>query len=76
MVKPREIDHSAKPVSTGITDYRKRSLPRIMECWGGLISLDAEFPDWYSELDRHIGDENKFPEFPEFSKGGFLVASS
>ena len=77
VVKAREIDQSAKSVvSTGKTDYRKRPVPRVMEPWGGLISLDAEFPEWYGEWERHIGDENKFPEFPEFFEGGLLVASS
>ena len=76
-VEPREIDQSAKSVvSAGMTDYRKRSQPRVMAGWGGLISLDAEFLDWYSEWERRIGDENKFPEFPEFFEGGSLVASS
>ena len=80
VVRPREMGQSAKPVaSAGITDYRKRSLPRVMEPWGGLISLDAEFPEWYNEWERHIGNEKKFPEFPEFPEffqGGLLVAST
>ena len=76
-VEQREIDQSAKPVvSAGMTDYRKRSVPRVIKRWRGLISLDAEFPEWYSEWERHIGDENKFPVFPEFFEGGLLVASS
>ena len=69
VVKPREIDQSAKPVvSTGKTDYRKRSVPLVMEPWGGLISLDAEFKSGMANgrgiLETKISSQN----FRNFSR--------
>lgn len=61
----REMDQSAKSVvSASTTGIRKRS-HRVRHGWGGSISLDAEFPDWYSEWERQIGDESVFPESRE-----------
>ena len=69
LIEPRVMDPSARPVFyAGMMDHCKRSLLYRIEDSGKLkprTLRDAEFPDWYSEWERKIGDGNGFPELYE-----------